>query len=116
MRCLSATAVIIKHVWQCSRNLSNRCRTAVRQTRIFCRTKQNSAGQEARLLANYYLFLPEITGHLSDKLKFSAGQNKNLPVLSDSPTVFVKTGMVIPQNQNLYEYNHYFNSDGFNGD
>ena len=36
-------------------------------------------------------FLPEITGHLSDKLKFSAGQNENLPVLSDSPAVFAKT-------------------------
>ena len=50
-----------------------------------------SAGQEACLLSNYYLFLPEIAGHLSDKLKFSAGQIENLPVLSDSPAVFAKT-------------------------
>ena len=40
-----------------------------------------------------YLFLPEITGHLSDKLKFSAGQYKNFPVLSDSPAVFKKTAV-----------------------
>ena len=73
---------------QSSRNLSNGCNTAVRQTRIFGMTKQNSAGQKACLLSNYYLFLPEITGHLPDKLKFSAGQNDNLQVLSDSPAVF----------------------------
>ena len=38
--------------------------------------------------------MPETTGHLSDKLKFSAGQNENLPVLSDSPAVFAKTGIL----------------------
>ena len=61
----------------------------------FWQDKTNSAGQEACLLSNYYLFLPEITGHLSDKLKFSAGQNENLLVLSDSPAVFVKTVLVV---------------------
>ena len=61
------------------------------QTETFGRTKQNSAGQEACLLSNYHLFLPETTGHLSDKLKFSAGQNENLLVLSDSPAVFANT-------------------------
>ena len=53
------------------------------------------AGQEACLLSNYYLVLPEITGHLSDKLNFSAGQNENLPVLSDSPAVFAKTALEV---------------------
>ena len=41
-------------------------------------------------------FLPEITGLLSDKLKFSAGQNENLQVLSDSPAVFAKTVVISP--------------------
>ena len=80
--------------YQSSWSLSNGCRTAVRQTRIFGMTKQNSAGQKAYLLSNYYLFLPEITGHFPDKLTFSAGQNENLPVLSDSLAVFAKTGLV----------------------
>ena len=30
---------------------------------------------------------------LLDKLKFSAGQNEHLPVLSDSPAVFAKTDL-----------------------
>ena len=84
-----ASSVVEKK--QSSRNLSNRCKTAVRQTEIFGRTKLNSAGQEACLLSSYYLLLLEIAGQLSDKLKFSAGQNKNLPVLLDSPAVFAKT-------------------------
>ena len=53
---------------------------------------QNKFLQDRKLV--FYqitIFLPEITGHLSDKLKFSAGQIENLPVLSDSPAVFVKT-------------------------
>ena len=29
-----------------------------------------------------------VAGQLSDRPKFSAGQNENLPVLSDSPAVF----------------------------
>ena len=54
---------------------------------------QNKILQDRRLVCNQITisFLPEIMGHLSDKLKFSAGQNENLPVLSDSPAVFVKT-------------------------
>ena len=49
--------------------------------------------------------LPDITGHLSDKLKFYAGQNENLPVLSDSPAVFTKTALYsyIPWSRNLLQ-------------
>ena len=47
-------------------------------------------------------FLPEITGHLSDKPKFSAGQNENLPVLSYSPAVFAKTDSCIKVKVNCY--------------
>ena len=36
--------------------------------------------------------LKSVAGQLSDRLKIFAGQNENLPVLSDSPAVFVKTG------------------------
>ena len=32
-------------------------------------------------------------GQLSDRPKIFAGLNKNLPVLSDSPAVFAKTGL-----------------------
>ena len=35
--------------------------------------------------------LRSLAGLLSDRPKFSAGQNKNLPVLSDSPAVLAKT-------------------------
>ena len=38
--------------------------------------------------------LKSVAGQLSDRPKIFARQNKNLPVLSDSPAVFVKTGIL----------------------
>ena len=35
------------------------------------------------------IWLKSVAGQLSDKPKIFAGQNKNLPVLSDSPAVFL---------------------------
>ena len=40
-----------------------------------------------RILFSLLIF----TGHLSDRLKFFAGQNANLLVLSGSPALFLKT-------------------------
>ena len=37
--------------------------------------------------------LKSVAGQLSDRLKIFAGQNENLPALSDSPAVFAKTGV-----------------------
>ena len=39
--------------------------------------------------------LLRFTGHLSDRLKVFAEQNENLPVLSGSPALFVKTVLAI---------------------
>ena len=36
--------------------------------------------------------LKSVAGQLSDRPEILAGQNENLPVLSDSPAVFTKTG------------------------
>ena len=41
-----------------------------------------------RMLFSFF----RITGHLSDRLKCFAGQNEKMPVLSDSPALFAKTG------------------------
>ena len=38
--------------------------------------------------------LKSVAGQLSDRQKISAGQNENLPVLSDSPAVFTKTAAI----------------------
>ena len=35
--------------------------------------------------------MKSVAGQLSDRPKIFAGQNENLPVLSDSPAVFAKT-------------------------
>ena len=37
--------------------------------------------------------LKSVARQLSDRLKIFAGQNENLPVLSDSPAVFMTTGI-----------------------
>ena len=37
--------------------------------------------------------MKSVAGQLSDRPKIFAGQNENLSVLSDSPTVFAKTAM-----------------------
>ena len=37
--------------------------------------------------------LKSVAGQLSERPKLFAGQNENLPVLSDSPAVFAKTAM-----------------------
>ena len=39
--------------------------------------------------------LKSIAGQLSDRPKIFAGQNENLPVLSDSPVVFAKTAVFL---------------------
>ena len=38
--------------------------------------------------------LKSVEGQLSDRQKIFAGQNENLPVLSDSPAVFTKTAVL----------------------
>ena len=50
--------------------------------------------------------LKSVAGQLLDRQKIFAGQNENLPVLSDSPAVFAKTDELADSlyaaNKNIY--------------
>ena len=73
-----------------------------------CQTDCNLVGQistcrtEGIFVVRILFSLLRFTGHFSDRLNVFAGQNEKMPVLSGSPALFVKTGIVKHQVLQIY--------------
>ena len=57
--------------------------------------------EKKKMSINKIWRLKSVAGQLSGRPKIFAGQNKNLPLLSDSPAVFAKTEIRCLFNQNI---------------
>ena len=61
--------------------------------------------------------LKSVAGQLSDRQKIFAGQNENLPVLSDSPAVFTEAEFSVEKMlYNLTNISAFFIPSGFHHD